>query len=171
MICPELGVAPLVDPGTDVEDEWPTPVGSPSPVVDGAVPLSAPSGVDMELAHVFQEICVLPAMVTPVEDPEGGSAMTPARYPVPPIPELLVVVSDPLDAASPARPAVGSPCWPRCRLLDRWLRRFHLRRRRCCGPRLMSVRHRGWQPWTSICHGVLRRRWGSPQIPPCFQLP
>ena len=43
LICPELGVAPLVDPGTDVEDEWPTPVGSPSPVVDGAVPLSAPS--------------------------------------------------------------------------------------------------------------------------------
>ena len=35
--------------------------------------------------------------------------MTPARYPVPPIPDLLVGVSDPLDEASPARPAVGSP--------------------------------------------------------------
>ena len=41
-----------MDPGTDVEDERPTPVGSPSPVVDGAVPLSTPSGVDMELAQV-----------------------------------------------------------------------------------------------------------------------
>ena len=47
------------------------------------MPLSAPSGVDMELAHVFLEVGVLPAMVTPVVDPEGGSAMTPARYPVP----------------------------------------------------------------------------------------
>ena len=33
-----LGVAPLVDPGTDVEDEQPTPVGLPSIVVDSAVP-------------------------------------------------------------------------------------------------------------------------------------
>ena len=57
-ICPELGVAPLVDPGTDVEDGRPMPVGSPSPVVDGAVPLSAPSGMDMELAHVFWEVGV-----------------------------------------------------------------------------------------------------------------
>ena len=30
LICPELGVAPLVDPGTDLEDEMPTPVDSPS---------------------------------------------------------------------------------------------------------------------------------------------
>ena len=35
--------------------------------------------------------------------------MTPAASPVPPIPELSVVVSDPLEAASPARPAGGSP--------------------------------------------------------------
>ena len=32
-ICPELGVAPLVDPGTDCEDELPTPAG-PTAVVD-----------------------------------------------------------------------------------------------------------------------------------------
>ena len=74
--------------GTDVEDERPTPVGSPSPVVDGTGPLPAPSGVDMELAHVFLEVGVLPAMVTPIVEPEGVSAMTPARYPVPPILEL-----------------------------------------------------------------------------------
>ena len=73
------------------------------------MPLSAPSGVDMELAHVVLDIGVLPAMVTPVVEPEGESAMTPAKYPVPPIPELSVVVSDPLEAASPAGPAVGSP--------------------------------------------------------------
>ena len=47
LICPELGVAPLVDPGTDVEDERPTPVGLPLPVVDRVVSLSAPSDVDV----------------------------------------------------------------------------------------------------------------------------
>ena len=30
LICPQLGVAPLVDPGTDLEEEMPMPVGSPS---------------------------------------------------------------------------------------------------------------------------------------------
>ena len=34
-------------------------------------------------------------------EPEGESAMTPAQYPIPPIPEF--------EADSPARPAVGSP--------------------------------------------------------------
>ena len=29
LVCPELGVAPLVNPDTDLEDERPTPVGSP----------------------------------------------------------------------------------------------------------------------------------------------
>ena len=72
LICLELGVTPLVDPGTDVEDEWPTPVGSPLPIVDWVVPLSAPSGVDVELAQVFQDVGALPAKVTPVVDLEGG---------------------------------------------------------------------------------------------------
>ena len=109
LICPELGVAPLVDPGTDVEDEQPTPVGSPSPVVDRAVPLSASSGLDLELTRVLLEVGVMPVMVTPIVNPEGASSMTPVEYPVPPIPELSVVVSDPLEVASPARPAGGSP--------------------------------------------------------------
>ena len=29
LICPELGVAPLVDPGSDLDDELPTPFGLP----------------------------------------------------------------------------------------------------------------------------------------------
>ena len=66
------------------------------------MPLSAPSSIDMELAHVFLEVGVLPAMVTPVVEPEGESAVTP-------IPELSVMVMDTFEAASPAGLAVGSP--------------------------------------------------------------
>ena len=63
LICPELGVTPLVDPGTDVEDERPTPA---------VVPLSLQVQEDVELFQVFQDVGTLPAMVTPVGDPEGG---------------------------------------------------------------------------------------------------
>ena len=104
LICPELGVAPLVDPGTDLEDERPTPVGLPSPGVDKSVSLSTTSGMDLELARALQE-GVLPVMVTPIVDPEVGSSMTPAEYPDPPIP----VASVPLEVASPASLAEGSP--------------------------------------------------------------
>ena len=73
LICPELGVAPLVDPGTDLEDELPTPVGLPSPDVDKYVPLSTSSGMNLELARALLEVGVLPAMVTPIVNPEVGS--------------------------------------------------------------------------------------------------
>ena len=102
LISPELGVAPLVDPQTDLEDELPTPVGSPSTDVSKSVPTSTSSGVDLELARALLEIGVLPVMVTPMVDPKVGSSMTPAEYPVPQIPELSVV-------DSPARPAGRSP--------------------------------------------------------------
>ena len=124
LICPELGVAPLVDPGTDLEDELPTPVDSPLPDLDKSVPLSTSSGVDLELVRALLEVGVLPAMVMPIVDPEVGSSMTPAGYPVPPIPELSVMVSVPLKITSLAGPAGGggvqlgtSPCWAKCRLL------------------------------------------------------
>ena len=51
LICPELGVTPLVDPGTDVEDEQPTPAASPVPVVHGVAPLSTQADVDVELCR------------------------------------------------------------------------------------------------------------------------
>ena len=91
LICPELGVAPLVDPGTDLEDEQPTPVGSSSSAVDESVPLSTTSGVDLEVARTLLDVGVLPAMVTPIVDPAVGFSMTPAMYPVPPVLMLLVL--------------------------------------------------------------------------------
>ena len=93
LICPELGVAPLVDPGTDLEDELPTPAGSPLTDVSKSVPTSTSSGVDLELARALLEIGVLPVMVTFIVDSDVGSSMTPMEYPVPPIPELSVVDS------------------------------------------------------------------------------
>ena len=99
-----------MDPGTDLEDEMPTPVGSPSTDDSKPVPGSTSSGVDQELARALLEIGVLPAMVTPIADPEVGSSSTPASdYPVPPILVLSVVDSVTLGVAPPAQPTGGSP--------------------------------------------------------------
>ena len=38
LICPELGVAPLVDSGTDLEDELPSPAASPVAIGNGVAP-------------------------------------------------------------------------------------------------------------------------------------
>ena len=81
-------MAPLVDPGTDLEDERPTPVGSPSSAVDECMPLYPNSGVDVEVARALLEVGVLPAMVTPIVDPVVGFSMTPATYPVAPLPMM-----------------------------------------------------------------------------------
>ena len=78
-------MAPLVDPGTDLEDERPTPVGSPSSAIDECMPLFPTSGVDLDVAHALLEVGVLPAMVTPIVDPAVGFPLTPAMYHVPPV--------------------------------------------------------------------------------------
>ena len=72
LICPELGVTPLVDPGTDVEDEWPTPAASPVSVVHGVAPLSTQVDMDVELCRVFQDVGAQPEMVTPLVTQRGG---------------------------------------------------------------------------------------------------
>ena len=166
LICPELGVAPLVDPGTD---ELPTPV-------DKSVPISTSSGVDLELARALLEVGVLPAMVTPIVDPEVGSSMTPAGYPVPPILELSVMVSVPLRVASPAGPAGGSPA--RNESLLGQVSPPGSVVQAPTSPVLRSTPDvsppSGLAPiivWTSVCHGVFCSRWGRQRPPLCFRLP
>ena len=88
MVIPELGVAPLDDSGTDLEDELPTPDGSPSTDASKPVLGPTPPGVDLEPARALLELGVLPAMVTPIVDQVVGTSATPALYPVPPIPVL-----------------------------------------------------------------------------------
>ena len=109
LICPELGVAPLVHPGTDLEDERPTPVGSPLAAVDECMPLSPTSGMDVEVARALLEVGVLPAMVTPIVDTAVGFSMSLATYPVPPVPMMSFGNSISLEVAPPAGLTVGSP--------------------------------------------------------------
>ena len=82
LICPELGVAPRIDPGTDLEDELSTPANSPAAADHGVVSLSAQADVDIDLEQVFGDVGSLPAMVIPVCDLDGGHGVTPAECPV-----------------------------------------------------------------------------------------
>ena len=66
LIFLELGVAPLEDQGTDLEDELPTPAASPVTVDRGAAPWPAQVEVDVDLDRVFQDVATLPELVTPV---------------------------------------------------------------------------------------------------------
>ena len=109
MVIPELGVAPLEDSVTDLEDELPTPDGSPSTDASEPVLGPTPPGVDLELVRAIIELGILPAMVTPIVDPVVGTSATAALYPVPPIPVLSGVDSSPGLVASPIRPVGGSP--------------------------------------------------------------
>ena len=96
LVVPELGVAPLVDSGTDLEDELPTPDGSPSTdavklwqVVLPEVCPAPRGGVNIELVQALLEVAILPMMVTAIMDPVVESSVTLALYPVPPSPRNL----------------------------------------------------------------------------------
>ena len=103
MVIPELGVAPLEDSGTGLQDELPTPDGSPSTDARKPVVGPVPWGVDLELAWALLELGVLPSMVMPIIDLVVETSVMPALYPVPPIPVLSVVDPVPVLAASPLR--------------------------------------------------------------------
>ena len=76
-------MAPLVDLGTDCEDELPTPA-CPPVVFD--------QQIDRELQNVFIDVVSLPTMVTPVCDIYGALRMPQAELPVvaPPAVQALV---------------------------------------------------------------------------------
>ena len=91
LICPELGVAPRIDPGTDLEDELSDLSDSPAAADRRVAPLSAPADVDINLEQVFGDVGSLPAMVTPICDFDE------------------LIVAQPLMVTSPAGPTVVSP--------------------------------------------------------------
>ena len=108
LICPELGVTPPVDPGTDVEDELSIPASPLADVSHAVVSLSVQADVDNELERVFVDVGSLPTMVTPVSDPDGALRMTPAGCPAGVAPGVSTCVIQPSMASSPAGPDVRS---------------------------------------------------------------
>ena len=85
---------PWNDSGTDVKDELPSPVAPPDPIMspplapeDASDPFGRDTNYDLDLADVFQDATVLPALVTPLEDTEATVAGTAATYnpPVEPV--------------------------------------------------------------------------------------
>ena len=96
---PELGVAPLVDIDTDLEDEVPTPEGSmligdssPEEVRLPGVSLTPPDLADLELEEELLSVSVLPAIVTPLVEPVEAFPVAPSAYLEPPIPVQHVPV-------------------------------------------------------------------------------
>ena len=116
VVFPELGVAPLIDSGTALEDELPTPDDSPgsaavsaagAPVLE--VYPAAEGSVDLELAKALLDVSVIPLMISPVVDPVVDSVGSPAAYPEPPLPVVLVDV--PVAVSSPWPGVADSPVW------------------------------------------------------------
>ena len=96
-ICPELGVAPLVDPGTDCEDD-------PPAVVD--------QEMDSELQNVFIDVVSLPTMVTPVSDIDRAFCAPEEQGLVIAPPAVSPVVIRPSTATSSAGLKLLSPIRP-----------------------------------------------------------
>ena len=109
LICPELGVTPQVDTGTDLEDELSIPTSLPAHVNHEVMPLYMRADVDSELEQVFGDVGSLPTMVTPVCDLDGALHVTPAECPVIEPPGMSAFVTRPSMASSPAGPKFLSP--------------------------------------------------------------
>ena len=90
-ICPELGVTLLLDSGTDLEDELPSPDDSSMVMGHGVAPLPAQVEEDVDLAQVLAEFSTLPAIVTPIHDPTEERVVPPAEYRPPEAPVVLLV--------------------------------------------------------------------------------
>ena len=102
-ICPELGVAPLVDPGTDCEDELPVPAD---------LPVIVNQEMDSELQSVFIDVVSLPTMITPVNDVDRALCAPEEQGPVIIPPAVSPVVIRPPTATTSAGPKLLSPIRP-----------------------------------------------------------
>ena len=106
-IGPELDVAPLLDSGTDLEDELPSPDVSPMVISHRVALLPAHVEGDVDLAQILAEFGTLPATVTPINDPQEARVMPPAEYRLPEVPaDVFVAPAGPAD--DDGRPPTGS---------------------------------------------------------------
>ena len=95
-VVPELGVAPLADSDTALEDKLPEPGYStilPDASLDGVRPpggCSAPQDlVDLELEKALLCVSAIPAMLSPIEEPVISDSVAPSTYTEPPVPVLI----------------------------------------------------------------------------------
>ena len=90
------------DPGTDVEDEMPTPTLSPVQNVAPVIPptetedsLDRGDGFDLDLVKVMLDVSVMPALISPIEESEVPPTSEAAEYAAPATPVLETVVESP----------------------------------------------------------------------------
>ena len=88
--------------GTDVEDEMPTPVTSPTqsvvpatPTAGKADPFGRGDDFDLELAKVMCDVSVLPSLVAPLQEVEVPPCANAADYAAPAAPALETVLESP----------------------------------------------------------------------------
>ena len=96
----ELEVIPLLDSGTDCQDELSSPDGSPmviSPIV-GLLPSQGED--DINLSQILAEFASLPALVSPIVDQYAEGEIPTAEYHPLEVPtDLLVTPAGPVDGA------------------------------------------------------------------------
>ena len=91
------------DPGTDLEDELPTPVVSPmqnvAPVIppaETADPFDRGDGFDLDLAKVMLDVSVIPSLILPLEESEVPPPSRAAEYAAPVTPVVETVFDSPI---------------------------------------------------------------------------
>ena len=90
------------DPGTDVDDEMPTPALSPVQNVAPVIPptetedsLDRGDGFDLDLARVMLDVSVMPALISPIEESEVPPTSEAAEYTAHATPVLETVIESP----------------------------------------------------------------------------
>ena len=83
-------MTPLVDPGTDCEDELPAPADRPA---------AHNTDMDSELQSVFVDVVSLPAMITPVSDVDRALDAPEYVDAVIPPPAVFPITSRPLTTS------------------------------------------------------------------------
>ena len=117
---PELEVTPLLDSGTDCQDELSSPDGSPMVISPIAGLLPSQGEDDINLARILAEFGTLPAFASPIMDEYAEREMPPTEYHTPELPpDLFVMPAGPGDGSSLTRER-------------RERQGTHLRRRRGC---------------------------------------
>ena len=103
-IDPELEVTPLLDSGTDCQDELSSPDGSPMVISPIAGLLPSQGEDDINLARILAEFSNLPAFVSPIMDKYAEGEMPPTEYHPPELPsDLFVMPVGPGDGGSLTR--------------------------------------------------------------------